>query len=71
MRAWVFVFDHPHFQVTEADGRFRFENVPAGKYFLELKHPAGELLWRKRIELEAGKTLNTDVQLSPDDRAGR
>lgn len=31
MRADLFVADHPYFAVTDADGRFAFEQVPAGK----------------------------------------
>ncbi|HWF37252.1 MAG TPA: carboxypeptidase regulatory-like domain-containing protein [Candidatus Acidoferrales bacterium] len=32
MRAFVFVFDHPYFAVTSADGKFIFRNVPPGTY---------------------------------------
>ncbi|MEZ5421113.1 MAG: carboxypeptidase regulatory-like domain-containing protein [Vicinamibacterales bacterium] len=30
--AFVVVFNHPYFQVTDADGRFRIDNVPPGTY---------------------------------------
>lgn len=32
MRAFVFVFDHPYFAVTTADGKFMLKNVPPGTY---------------------------------------
>ena len=32
MNAFVLVFSHPFFDVTDADGRFRIDNVPAGTY---------------------------------------
>jgi plastocyanin len=32
MNAFVLVFSHPFFDVTEADGRFRIDNVPPGTY---------------------------------------
>ena len=32
MRAFVFVFDHPYFDVTAADGKFILKNVPPGRY---------------------------------------
>jgi plastocyanin len=32
MRSWVFVFDHPWFQMTRADGTFRLNDVPPGDY---------------------------------------
>src|SRR5688572_17800839 len=56
MRAWIFVFDHPWYQVTPASGRFRLADVPPGQYELEMLHPAGGLRWRKRVEVKAGET---------------
>ena len=70
MRAWVFVFDHPYYQVTAVDGRFRLEGVPAGQYDLEMVHPAGQLHWRKRIEVKAGADVKVEVQVSPADKRG-
>ena len=35
MRAFVFVFDHPYFAVTAADGKFALTNVPPGTYKVE------------------------------------
>lgn len=66
MRAWVFVFDHPYYSVTKADGRFGLERVPAGEYKLEMFHPAGELRWNTVIKVEAGKTANVNIRVSPD-----
>ena len=62
------VFDHPWFQVTGKDGKFRLKNIPAGKYQLKLNHPAGNLRWTKEIEVKAGLTTRIDIRLSPDDR---
>jgi plastocyanin len=66
MRAWIFVFDHPYFMQTQEDGRFRLADVPAGKYELEMAHPAGGLRWRKPIEVKPGMTLNVDIEVSPE-----
>ena len=68
MRAWVFVFDHPYFQLTGEDGKFRLEGVPPGKYDLEMRHPAGELRWRQEVDVRAGETLPVDIAVSPDDK---
>jgi plastocyanin len=68
MRAWVFVFDHPYYTVTQADGRFRFAGVPPGKHELEMVHPAGGLRWRQRIEVNASEVLRVEIRISPDDK---
>lgn len=68
MRAWIYVFDHPHYQMTAADGKFRLANIPPGEYRLEWAHPAGELRAGRRIEVKAGETLKVDLVLSPDDK---
>jgi plastocyanin len=67
MRAWIFVFDHPFYQITKADGRFRFADIPPGQYELEMVHPAGEIHWRKHITVNAGETLRADIRVSPAD----
>ena len=69
MRSWVFVFDHPWFHVTGADGVVQLWNVPPGEYRLEVFHPAGELRLRRTVVVKADQTLAVDVQLSPDDLA--
>ncbi len=66
MRAWIFVFDHPWFQVTPIDGSFELKNVPAGEYRLEIDHPAGRLRHRQTIQVVAGKTLDVSVKLHPN-----
>ena len=68
MQAWVYVFDHPWFQVTVADGTFRLNDVPPGDYRLEVAHPAGNLLASQDITVKAGESTTADVQLTPDDQ---
>ncbi len=71
MRAWIYVFNHPYFQMTKADGRFRLSDVPPGKYELKLVHPAGELSWSQKVNVEAGKTLKFEIKLSPDHKSSK
>jgi hypothetical protein len=32
MNAFILVFSHPFFAVTDVDGRYRIDNVPGGNY---------------------------------------
>ena len=65
MRAWIFVFDHPFYAVTKANGKFKLADVPPGEYELEMSHPAGGLRWKKPVTVKAGETVKVDVQVSP------
>ncbi len=68
MQAWIYVFDHPCYQVTKVDGRFQLKNVPPGRYELVMVHPAGELKVVKQLTVAAGKTIRLDVRVSPDNK---
>lgn len=70
MRAWIYVFDHPWFKVTEREGRFRFENVPVGAYTLGVVHPAGKLRSSRHIEVKPNGITSLEISLSPDDLMG-
>ena len=69
MRAWIFVFDHPWFQLTGASGEFQLTGVPPGQYRLEVMHPAGELRSSRTITLNADETVVADFQLTAGDHA--
>ena len=68
MRAWIFVFDHPFYQVTQVDGRYRLTDVPPGEYDLEMYHPAGDFRWRQKVRITAGETTRVDIRVSPTDK---
>ena len=70
MRAWIYVFDHPWFQLSGRDGRFHFEHVPVGEYTLRVVHPAGKLNWSQRIIVKPNDTSSLEIKLSPDNLAG-
>jgi plastocyanin len=66
MRGWVYVFDHPFFKITGTDGAFKLDQVPPGKYQLEMVHPAGQLRWSEEIEVKPGQEIRKDIRVSPD-----
>ena len=66
MRGWIYVFDHPFFQVTEKEGTFHLDDVPAGKHRLVMMHPAGDLRWEQVVEVKVGETHRMEIRVSPD-----
>jgi high-affinity iron transporter len=56
MRGYVIVSPTPWFQVCSREGRFRLQDVPDGRYMLNVWHEMGEPL-RKEIVVEGGKAL--------------
>jgi len=65
MQAWIFVFDHPWFHVTTADGNFVMKDVPAGEYRLDVVHPAGDLRYRQTIQVVAGEVSDIEIRMQP------
>jgi hypothetical protein len=69
MKAWVRVFDHPYFAVTNASGKFEIKNAPAGDFRLYVWHE--ETGWLNKggkdgqpITIKAGETkVLTDVDV--------
>lgn len=54
MFAYVGVLPHPYFAVTDKDGKFKIEGVPAGKYTVAAYH-------RKTHGTDEGKALTQEV----------
>ncbi len=69
MQGWIYVFDHPFFQITGIDGRFRMENVPPGNYRLDVAQSAGELHASRLVQVKPNQTVKIDVILTPADRS--
>lgn len=62
MSAWILVFNHPFFAVTDEDGRYAIPNVPAGTYSLAVWH---ETLPRetRRVVVPDGGVLDIDFSI--------
>lgn len=62
MFAWVSVFDHPYFAISDKDGSFKIANVPAGKYTIQAAHrKAGTAT--QEIEVKEGAPTKVDFTL--------
>ncbi|MCR4289532.1 MAG: carboxypeptidase regulatory-like domain-containing protein [Candidatus Scalindua sp.] len=62
MSAFVLVLGNPYFSLTEKDGVFKIENVPAGTYKLSAWHETLKTL-TKDVTVKAGKMTSVDFQL--------
>jgi hypothetical protein len=68
MNAWIYVFEHPHYAVTNDSGAFVIADVPAGEHLVELWHEpangegAGTRVTAK-VKVSDGKRARLDLAL--------
>jgi hypothetical protein len=62
MAAWVGVFDHPFFAVTDEKGRFEIQGLPPGKYTVAVWHEKLESIERE-VDLAAGDSKERGMEL--------
>ncbi|MFQ5889381.1 MAG: carboxypeptidase regulatory-like domain-containing protein [Gemmatimonadota bacterium] len=67
MVAWVVVVDTPYRAVADGEGRFRIDNVPAGRYAVNVWHQATRP-FRRDIVVHEGESLHLTLRLP---RSGR
>jgi hypothetical protein len=60
MSAFVLVFNHPFFNVTEPDGRFRLSEVPPGTYTV-VGWYEGEARVTRSVTLAAGAVVDLEL----------
>lgn len=60
MSAFVVVFNHPYFRVTDVDGRYRIDNVPPGTYTI-VGWYEGEARVQRSITVTPGATTELDL----------
>jgi hypothetical protein len=62
MSAFIHVFDHPYFAVSDPSGAFRIEGLPPGTYEVTLEHEAlGSQ--NRSVTVAAGAPTHLDVEL--------
>jgi Carboxypeptidase regulatory-like domain len=59
MRGLILVLNTPHFVMTDANGHFRLEGLPAGRYTLKAWIDS-RTTREKPVELKSGETLHVD-----------
>ena len=58
MRAYWLIIDHPWAAVTDKDGKFTIENLPAGEHEFRVWHERAGYLDRKyKVKVEPGKSI--------------
>ena len=71
MRGWVVVAEHPYYAVTNPEGEFAFDNVPAGKYQLVVWHETlGTLRQEVTLPQEGSRPLVVRMQKQAPPRTG-
>jgi hypothetical protein len=64
-RAYLAVFDHPYYAVTENDGKFKIDSLPPGQYTVSIWHEGMKQPMSQKVQVAAGgeAKLDTAVKL--------
>ena len=61
-RAYIAVFDHPYFAVTERHGNFKIDSLPPGSYTLMVWNPGDAKPVERQIQITAGGQTRVDLK---------
>ncbi len=68
-RAYLAVFDHPYYAVTERDGAFTIDSLPPGKYTVNAWHEGMREAVKQQVEVGSGGVARVDMGVTLE-RAG-
>ena len=60
MSAFILVFSHPFFTLTDSDGRYRLDNIPPGTYTVVAWHE-GDSSDPASVTVQSGATAELDI----------
>jgi len=60
-RAYIAVFDHPYFDVTDASGKFTIDSIPAGTYTVMVWQDGMDKPESHRVQIAAGGTATLNL----------
>lgn len=63
MRAWIYVFSHDAFAVTDGHGRFHMKGVPVGTSRLHVHHADGSLHAVREISVEKNRAKAVEIAI--------
>jgi len=71
MRGWIYVFDHPHFAVTDEHGKFRIRSVPPGKHQLVIWQPDVGYRETLSVDVKSQATTTIAIKIAAEDLKDR
>ncbi len=63
-RAYIAVFDHPYYDVTDADGRFKIDSLPAGTYRVMAWHEGMSKPFTQQVQVWPGGEAKLDLKIA-------
>jgi hypothetical protein len=63
--AYLLVFDHPYFAVTEDDGSFKIDSLPPGTYKMMVWHEGMTKPAEQQVQIAANGTAKVDLKIQP------
>jgi hypothetical protein len=63
MSAFILVFSHRYFAITDDDGRYRLENVPPGRYNVVAWNEGTSLATRQVVVPDSGGDVELNFEL--------